>query len=108
MKFLWIDDERPVAPWFNNGNAAIARTYDDAIDIFLDLNDGSEIYISFDHDLGNGKTGYDFAKWLIEHQCIGYFHVHSMNPVGAANIRQLLSHYGWKEIKNGYLGYLCL
>lgn len=98
MKYLWLDDERPVSKQFNNGCAEIATSYDEAIDIFLDLNDGNDICISFDHDLGTDKTGYDFAKWLVEHYVTGYFTVHSMNPVGRENIRQLLNHYGWKEI----------
>ncbi len=98
MKFLWLDDEKPVAKYFNNGIAEIATRYEDAIDIFLDINDGTDnICISFDHDLGAKKTGYDFAKWLIEHNITGFFHIHSMNPVGASNIRQLLTHYGWIE-----------
>ena len=99
MKYLWIDDERPVAKYFNNGNAQRAKSYNDAIDIFLDINDGTDnICISFDHDLGTDKSGYDFAKWLIEHEYKGYFHIHSMNPIGSFNIRQLLEHYGWGEV----------
>ena len=97
MKYLWIDDERPVAKYFNDGIAETASSYDDAIDVFLDMNDGDDICISFDHDLGVGKTGYDFAKWLVEHMVTGFFHIHSMNPVGSSNIRQLLKHYGWEE-----------
>ena len=54
-------------------------------------------------DLGEDKTGYDFAKWLIEHQVIGYFSVHSLNFVGRANIVQLLTHYGWKQIYKNHL-----
>lgn len=82
--------------------------------------------ISFDHDLsddhyenyngidGEGrliinydkfeeKTGYSCAKWLINY-CeqknfdIPAYLVHSMNPVGAKNIRDLLSNYKWKKI----------
>lgn len=98
MKYLWLDDVRPVPSYFNKSNAEVARTVDDAIDIFLDINDGSDdICISFDHDLGSNLSGYDFAKWLVEHNVVGFFHIHSMNPVGANNIRQLLAHYGWIE-----------
>lgn len=57
--------------------------------------------ISFDHDLGhNIPTGHDFAKWLVELDLntAGMpqdfdFVVHSANPVGAENIRILLSNY---------------
>ena len=99
MKYLWLDDERPVSKYFNNGIAEIARSYDEAIDIFLDINDGDDIFISFDHDLSTDKTGYDFAKWLVEHRITGFFNIHSMNPAGAFNIHQLLVHYGWIEKK---------
>ena len=98
MKYLWLDDERPVAKYFNHGEAEVATSYNDAIDVFLGINDGDKICISFDHDLGDGKTGYDFAKWLVEHKITGYFHTHTMNSVGAFNIRHLLEHYGWTEV----------
>ena len=54
-------------------------------------------FISFDHDLGSGPTGYDCAKWLLTY-CIEYnkslpnFKVHSANPVGRHNIEHLLQH----------------
>lgn len=99
MKYLWLDDERPVSKTFNGGNAEIATTYEEAIDIILDINDGKDdICINFDHDLAAEKTGYDLAKWLVEHKITGYFDVHSMNPIGRFNIIQLLEHYGWKRI----------
>ena len=98
MKYLWLDDERAVPAYFNNGEAEIARSYDEAIDIFLDMNDGEEFCIGFDHDLGKGKTGYDFAEWLVEHGVTGNFEVHTMNGVGRFNIIQLLTHYGWTQM----------
>ena len=96
MKYLWLDDERPVPEYFHGGAAESVLTYEAAIDAILNSND--KICISFDNDLGTKKTGYDFAKWLIEHNYTGYFHIHSMNPVGSFNIRQLLNHYGWTEV----------
>ena len=52
MKYLWLDDERPVSKTFNGGNAEIATTYEEAIDIILDINDGKDdICFNFDHDL---------------------------------------------------------
>jgi len=57
-------------------------------------------FISFDHDLGDGLTGYDCAKWLVEYDLeTGLmpadfsFYVHSQNPVGASNIKNLLNSY---------------
>jgi len=71
--------------------------------------------ISFDHDLDEEhynqpvdyenykeKTGYDCAKWLIEHcmklgKPLPEWRVHSFNPVGRANINMILSTYRDKE-----------
>lgn len=60
-------------------------------------------FISFDHDLGDDQpTGYDVAKWMIEHDLDQQgqfmpttfrFYVHSQNPIGAENINKLLTNY---------------
>ena len=82
--FLFIDDER-------KNNSAI-----DKINLFTDKK--AMIYISFDHDLGLSKTGYDVAKYIVENQIkIEGFQCHSMNPVGRRNIEDLLIHYGYKS-----------
>ena len=105
MKLIWLDDERNPKEGLEYSIIEIARTVEEAIDIFLDLNDGKEpICISFDHDLGTEKTGYDLAKWLVEHKITGFFHLHTMNPVGRENIRQLLNHYGWTQTLLLYKG----
>ncbi|WP_454966923.1 cyclic-phosphate processing receiver domain-containing protein [Capnocytophaga leadbetteri] len=55
-------------------------------------------FISFDHDLGEGLSGYDCAKYLVDY-CLDRqlalpdFVVHSQNPVGKANIEQLLANF---------------
>lgn len=69
--------------------------------------------ISFDHDLADShyepetwkedhiydeETGYDCAKWLVDHclknkKDLPDFLVHSMNPVGSKNIRDLLNNF---------------
>lgn len=45
------------------------------------------------------KTGYDICKFIVEHKIplVG-FHIHSMNPVEAQNMRQLLIHAGYNEL----------
>ena len=98
--YIYIDDMRqPLIP-----NALWVKSYDEAIAALIDTTDLMDIddfislVVDFDHDLGEGKTGYDVAKWLIDNSYIGKFRIHSMNPVGANNIRQLLKHYGWTEI----------
>ena len=96
MKVLYIDDIR-FPEYFHQIGAEItvARTYDEAIQYLGDEYD----VISLDHDLAEDKTGYDIAKYIVEHQIplVG-FRIHSANPVGKFNIQQLLTHYGYKEI----------
>lgn len=99
--YIWLDDERK--PNYNRipDNAAVieCKNYDSAVAAIQTAcnKDCTRLTIDLDHDLGLGKTGYDFCKWLIENEWTGKFRCHSMNPVGVANMRQLLIHYGWKE-----------
>lgn len=98
--YIYIDDMRqpliPGALWVKSYDEAIV-TLIDTTDL-MDIDDFISLVVDFDHDLGERKTGYDIAKWLIDNRYIGKFRIHSMNPVGANNIRQLLKHYGWTEI----------
>jgi hypothetical protein len=82
----------------------ICRSFDDAV--WSINNYGMPDFISFDHDLGEGKTGYDFAKWLGDYimdnnmKIDSWFtyQVHSANPVGAKNIdeymKNLIKNFG--------------
>jgi hypothetical protein len=86
---LWLDDVR-VPPDCGNGALWLwVKNYDEAI-IALSLFDFD--VISLDHDLGEGKTGYDVACW-IEEKAIGEdwpvtrnIKCHSANPVGRKRI----------------------
>ena len=77
----------------------ICRSSKEIIDFIL--KNGAPNYISFDHDLGEAKTGYDVAKWIVEQDILGnisipedfQFHVHSANPVGKINIEKYLTNY---------------
>ena len=74
----------------------IIRTYDEFV-LHISLF-GLPDFISFDHDLGNDKDGYDCAKWLVEYcmnnDCdIPNYIVHSMNPIGKENIEKYLNCY---------------
>ena len=53
--------------------------------------------LDLDHDLGETKTGYDICKFIVENELTkcGYIILHTQNPVGMANMKQLLSHYGY-------------
>ena len=99
--YIYIDDVRqPVNPdwiWVKSYREAINYLVD-LIDYLDVIDDAADLTIDFDHDLGEDKSGYDIAKWLVEQHIIANFRVHTMNPVGRQNIRQLLLRYGWKEI----------
>lgn len=99
---IFIDDIRfPKANIYKTfDDIFIYRNYKDSIEALNFFKDKSyEIYVSFDHDLGENKSGYDIAKYIVEnHININGFSIHSMNIVGCKNIRDLLTHYGYKEI----------
>jgi len=92
---LFLDDERFPA----DNTWIIARNFSDAR--WYIENCGIPEVISFDHDLGPSRiTGMDFAKWFcafIMDNDIPYngmqYTVHSMNPVGAANIDGYMSNF---------------
>jgi hypothetical protein len=119
---LFLDDYRipsDVPILFKNHSGmslTIIRNAEDAIKE-IEVR-GCPEFISFDHDLADDQyyaptderyrkpsermTGYDFAKWLVDKDLNMRgkfipdnfeFHVHSMNPVGAENIRKLLESY---------------
>lgn len=116
---LWLDDVRE--PWkFGCLNWAWAKTYEEAIDMFLT---GEVEEASLDHDLGlpscqdclkaaktekeygdvlqfgcphGEKTGYDVVCWLEQHP--EYWpkvkvKVHSANPSGANRMRQVINRW---------------
>lgn len=116
MKYLFLDDERMPkdVTWLLIGGVGhwgadwqIVRSLSEAKDWVLA--NGFPDVISFDHDLGmdhyagnydDGKTGFDFAKWLVEFDMDTKtmpadfkFTVHSKNPIGSENIRELLNNY---------------
>ncbi len=91
MVKLFLDDLRPTPKDFQR-----VYTYDEFV-AFITVH-GIPTYISFDHDLGPGKTGYDCAKFLVDY-CLDHditninFSVHSQNPVGKQNIEGLLNNF---------------
>jgi hypothetical protein len=85
---IWLDDIRdsPDSTWM------VARTYDDCI-VRLMFNDVQ--IISLDHDLGEGKSGYDVActieRWVMLAQYTApTILIHTANPVGRARIQQVI------------------
>jgi hypothetical protein len=88
---LWLDDLRPSPDdmWI------VIRSYSNFVKCIEER--GLPEFISFDHDLGEGPTGYDCAKWLVDKECLVEYTVHSANIVGRSNIIGLLD--GWKKFK---------
>lgn len=97
---IWLDDFRPPAiqdPY--KESIAWAKTYDEFVNQVKAFGDKiSNCIVHFDHDLGEGKDGYDCAKWLID-WCLenGYdvpdYDIQSANPVGRQNIASVFETY---------------
>lgn len=119
MRKLFLDDVRS-APDFTWD---VVRSYAEFV-AFIKLHGVPDV-ISFDHDLGDEhyaivdwegkliegteipydkfqeKTGYDCAKWLVENNLLPEeYRVHSMNPVGAMNIKFVMEN-AYKRLSAG-------
>ena len=97
---IWVDDVRP-APndyyWCKTVNS-VKRLLCDA----LIINCYDIAVIDLDHDAGDyAKEGGDYIKildWLEETGRRYPIHIHSMNPVGVANMRAIIQKNGWQEV----------
>lgn len=96
MLWFYLDDEREVPVGFE---AILVRTPMQMKSLIDECWETETSFgIDFDHDLGSTVSGYDIAKYIVSNDIpMSVFHIHSMNPVGADNIRQLLCHYGYTE-----------
>lgn len=91
MYKLFIDDERfpPTDDFF------VTRSYVETVELIKSY--GLPSFISFDHDLGNEKTGFDIAKWIVNFcldndiQPTFSYYVHSQNPIGKNNIEGIIN-----------------
>ena len=98
---LWIDDVRP-APvgyvWCKSVNET-----KEWIEYYINVNPDKIELIDLDHDAGDyAKDGGDYIKlldWLEECGIKYPIRIHSMNPVGVANMRAIIEKNGWKEIE---------
>ena len=98
---IFLDDERFPAgdgDQINGLPIVIARSFDEAVDLIK--TQGWPDMVMFDHDLGIGPSGYDFAKWMVEYDLDNggmpdnfKYDIHSQNPVGAKNIKTYLDSY---------------
>ena len=102
---LWIDDVRPAPEdsiWIKSVNWA-KETILFIEDICNTYNLPCSIELDVDHDAGDyAYDGGDYIKlldWLEETSRSYPIHIHSMNPVGVANMRAIIQRNGWKEVR---------
>lgn len=98
-KLLYVDDIRQpniIRYSTYSYKIIVSRNYDDAINI-LDMCKFNAI--DLDHDLGEEKTGYDICKYIIENNIkLDRVYIHTSNPVGRDNMKQLLERYTNNQI----------
>ena len=100
LTLLWLDDERDPSHsrWhayfpISQPNVVWVKSYEQFVD-WISSN-GLPSAICFDHDLGEGPSGMDAAKWLTEYcmdldAALPQWNIQSANPVGKQNISSLL------------------
>lgn len=98
---LWVDDVRPAPKDYEYR----AYSVDAAKMVILSSEDIGEPIelIDIDHDAGKyAKYGGDYItllNWLEETGRNYPIRIHSMNPVGVANMRRIIQRNGWTELK---------
>ena len=103
---LWIDDVRPAPEdylWVKTVNdAKTAIEFAENV-LFAVRPDRTIELIDTDHDAGDyAYDGGDYIKlldWLEETGRNYPIRIHSMNPVGVANMRAIIERNGWTEVK---------
>lgn len=97
---IWVDDVRPAPEgyvWIKSVNDA--KSF---INNCMKWNKEIKL-LDIDHDAGDytsdGGDYIEILNWL-EQYMICYFpiHIHSMNPVGVANMRVIIQKNGWREV----------
>lgn len=82
---IWLDDLRPAPEGFIH-----VHNMDEVVRLLKDTSDPVWV-MSFDHDLGEGATGYDVIKFIADQFLDRYpreVRAHSANPVGRGAILQ--------------------
>ena len=104
---LWIDDVRPAPEgwaWAKTVNEAKDKILiREAVCALLLPNRKVIELIDIDHDAGDyAQYGGDYIKlldWLEETGRNYPIRIHSMNPVGVANMRAIIQRNGWTEVR---------
>ena len=91
---IWLDDLRPAPKeyiWCRSVNEAIR---------FIKSTDCEIELIDCDHDLGDyakdGGDGIKLLDWLAEQRLFYEINLHTMNPVGRANMERMIRRY-WND-----------
>lgn len=97
---IWVDDVRPAPEgyiWLKSVNEVKKYLADPHILCNYEIK-----LIDLDHDAGDyAKDGGDYIKILDYLEIVGYngdLRIHSMNPVGVQNMRNIIQKNGWREI----------
>jgi len=100
---IWVDDIRPAPEgyvWCKSVNEA--KIVIKHPDLYATRRQRNIEVIDTDHDAGAyAYDGGDYIKlldWLEETNRNYPIRIHSMNPVGVANMRAIIQKNGWKEI----------
>ena len=97
---LWLDDVRPAPEGYVREVSVEGAKI--VIAFFEFTHEPIEL-IDIDHDAGEYvNDGGDYIKlldWLEETGRNYPIRIHSMNPVGVANMRRIIQRNGWKEVK---------
>ena len=97
---IWVDDVRPAPEgyvWLKSVNEVKKYLADPHILYNYEIS-----LIDLDHDAGDyAKDGGDYVRILDYLELVGYsgdLRIHSMNPVGVQNMRNIIQKNGWREI----------
>lgn len=104
---IWVDDVRPAPDGYDIWCKSVNRAKQTILRYSSMVNaDGVEEdwieLIDIDHDAGDyAQYGGDYIKlldWLEKWKYNYPIRIHSMNPVGVANMRAIIQKNGWREV----------
>ena len=91
-KVLLLEDSEMRIEWFEKKipGVKVVRTVKEFIDYFTTK--PTVDFVFFDHDLGDGGSGYDAAQWMADNfgATNRWGLIHSWNRTGAARMQQIL------------------
>lgn len=106
---LWVDDIRQPPNNFYYKGEIVKWTHTFSVQMakfILETGEEKNLkydLISIDHDAGDfARDGGDYIKlldWLEETGRNYPIRIHSMNPVGVANMRAIIQKNGWEEVR---------